>query len=115
MLSTNFEPIAAQLLSRLNRLRTKQQKVQFLAETISITPLYQRLLFDERLTSSEVACLYWAMQGKRTQETAKLLGVSQQTVKNYQHAILRKLHCSTIEQAVFRAIQLGVIQPGKFH
>ena len=61
------------------------------------------------LTRRESECLIWTARGKTVWETAKILKVSQDTVKTHLKNIFRKLDVTSKTQAVARAIALQEI------
>jgi DNA-binding CsgD family transcriptional regulator len=63
------------------------------------------LLFDQRLTLREKACLYQAALGKTIKETARFLGITPMTVSGHRTAILIKLQCHNMVQAVAMGIK----------
>lgn len=46
---------------------------------------------DRRLTLQERKCLYLASEGKEIKETARILGLSQRSIKFHQANIIKKL------------------------
>lgn len=64
-----------------------------------------------QLTPRELEVLKWAMIGKSAWEKSKILNCSESTINFHMCNIRRKFDASTVQQAVIRAIRLGVIQP----
>jgi DNA-binding CsgD family transcriptional regulator len=62
----------------------------------------KNLLGGKQLQPNEWRCLYWAAQGKSIHETAKILGLSFNTVRSYHDKIKEKLQCKKLIQAVYR-------------
>jgi DNA-binding CsgD family transcriptional regulator len=63
------------------------------------------------LSPRERECLTWLMQGERTKDIAQRLGLSAVAVDLYVRNARRKLGARTREQAVAKAILLGVLKP----
>lgn len=63
------------------------------------------------LTPREMECLKWAMIGKTSWETSKILCCSEATINFHMTNIRRKFGVSTRRQAVVKAISLGLITP----
>lgn len=64
------------------------------------------------LTPRELECLKWAMNGKSSWEMAKILRCSEAAVNFHMANIRRKFAVNTRQQAVVKAISLGLITPG---
>lgn len=67
---------------------------------------------EVRVTTRELECLKWTMDGKSSWEIAKILHCTESTVNFHMTNIRRKFEVSTRRQAVIKAIRLGVISPG---
>lgn len=63
------------------------------------------------LSPRERQCLQWLAKGSRNDRIADALGISQPTVKLHLQNARRKLRASTREQAIARAVYLGLIEP----
>lgn len=61
------------------------------------------------LSRREIECLKWASMGKTTWETARILAISERTVKFHLTGAAHRLDCSNKTHAVSRAIRLGLI------
>jgi len=61
------------------------------------------------LTPREQECLYWTSKGKTAWEAAVVLGISQATVQYHIQNAKRKLNVASKAEAVFKAIQEGLI------
>lgn len=64
-----------------------------------------------RLTDREKQCLLWAAEGKTTWETSHILGVSERTIIFHLQNAADKLKVVKRQQAVARAVSLGLISP----
>lgn len=64
------------------------------------------------LTPRELESLKWAMEGKSSWEISKILRCSEATVNFHFANIRSKFSVSTRQQAVVKAIRLGLISPG---
>ncbi|MGC2856015.1 LuxR family transcriptional regulator [Novispirillum sp. DQ9] len=64
-----------------------------------------------KLTAREKEVLYWAAEGKTSDETGVILSVAEKTVQYHMYNALRKLDCYTKPQAVAKAILMGLIRP----
>jgi DNA-binding CsgD family transcriptional regulator len=63
------------------------------------------------LTQREKECLLWATEGKTTWETSRILRISERTVTFHLQNVQGKLGVSNRQQAVARAVFLGIIEP----
>jgi DNA-binding CsgD family transcriptional regulator len=61
------------------------------------------------LTAREQECLYWAAQGHSTIETAEILGITNETVRQYIKQALKKLGARNKTQAIWLAHRLGYL------
>ncbi|MCC0059717.1 MAG: autoinducer binding domain-containing protein [Rhodobiaceae bacterium] len=66
---------------------------------------------DIYLTDRERDVLLWAAQGKTSEDTGNILGISRETVDEYIKVCLEKLDAANRTQAVVKAIYLGLIVP----
>lgn len=66
---------------------------------------------DVSLTARELECLQWAMQGKSSWEIAQILRRSEATVNFHVANAKKKFKVQTRQQAVIKAIKLGLIEP----
>lgn len=67
---------------------------------------------DIRLTLRELECLKWIMAGKSSWEISMILRCSEATVNFHISNIRIKFNVNTRQQAVVKAIRLGLIDPG---
>jgi len=63
------------------------------------------------LTNRERQCLLWATEGKTTWETSQILNISERTVIFHLKNVQEKLGVNNRQQAVARAVSLGIIEP----
>jgi len=63
------------------------------------------------LTGREKECLLWAAEGKTAWETAQILKISERTVIFHLQNAARKLKVVNRQQAVARAVSLGLLRP----
>lgn len=75
---------------------------------IGIPAIHQ---IKDPLTEREKDCLLWTADGKTSWETAKILGVSERTVKYHLQNACVKLNAVNRTQAIARAVSLGLIRP----
>lgn len=68
-----------------------------------------------RLTPRELEVLNWVMAGKSSWEISKITGCSEATVNFHMGNIRQKFNVNTRQQAVVRAISLGLITPEDHH
>lgn len=61
------------------------------------------------LTQRETECLSYIAAGKTNTEIAIILDLSEHTVRSYCRTLRLKLNCSTLAQAVAKAINIGII------
>lgn len=64
------------------------------------------------LTKCEMECLQWSMEGKSSLAISKILGCSESVVNFHMNNIRRKFSVNTRQQAVIRALHLGLITLG---
>jgi DNA-binding CsgD family transcriptional regulator len=64
-----------------------------------------------RLTDREKQCLLWAAEGKTSWETSHILGVSERTIVFHLQNAADKLNVVSRQQAVARAVSIGLISP----
>lgn len=64
-----------------------------------------------QLTDREQQCLLWAAEGKTTWETSRILRISERTVIFHLQNAAQKLNVVNRQQAVARAVSLGLIAP----
>ena len=63
------------------------------------------------LTGREKECLLWATEGKTAWETSQILSISERTVTFHLQNVQHKLGVNNRQQAVARAVALGIIEP----
>jgi len=63
------------------------------------------------LTGREKECLLWATEGKTAWETSQILSISERTVTFHLQNVQHKLGINNRQQAVARAVSLGIIEP----
>lgn len=61
------------------------------------------------LTPRELEALRWTMEGKTAWEVGAVLGISERTVVFHVNNAMRKLQCFSKQQAVLKALRLGLI------
>lgn len=73
-----------------------------------------RLLVEDpaqTVTPRERQCLLWCAEGKTARETGELLNITERTVTFHLRNVSAKLRVNSRQQAVARAVSLGVIEP----
>lgn len=81
--------------------------------------LHKRAIFElfgdkdpaPTLSPRELETLHWTALGKDYKDIAVILGISENTIRTYTRTIRYKLDCSTLTQAVAKAIKLKLIHP----
>ena len=68
-------------------------------------------LSKAELTDREKECLLWSAEGKTAWETAQILKISERTVIFHLQNAARKLKVVNRQQAVARAVSLGLLRP----
>lgn len=63
------------------------------------------------LRPREIECLSWAAEGKTAWEMARILAISERTVVFHLRNAVEKFGVNTRQQAVARAVRLGLITP----
>lgn len=108
------------ILRLLISYQKEHKKTDYLAKVISlaqkVAALYPHYLKEQlpeqpALTESELAVLRLIADGRSNQEIAELMQLSVNTIKAHCKHIAVKLQTSNRRQAVFRAIELGIIPP----
>jgi DNA-binding CsgD family transcriptional regulator len=62
------------------------------------------------LAAREIECLNWTMEGKAAWEVGVILGLAESTVVFYLRNAMRKLQCVSKQQAVAKALRLGIVR-----
>jgi LuxR family transcriptional regulator, maltose regulon positive regulatory protein len=107
----NFQPWRDEIMTRLCREAiTAGIEVDYVIRLASVHKLDISPLVSPNLTPKETETLTWVQEGKTTWEIAKILGVSQGTVKFHVGNILRKLGASSRPQAVAIALKAGLLK-----
>lgn len=65
---------------------------------------------DHGLTQMELVVLHWVAEGKSIRDTAAILGVHPQTVKNHRRLMLAKMNCSNSAHLVAVAYARGLLK-----
>ena len=73
----------------------------------------QTFKLEQQLTDREVECLFWAAQGKSSDDTAIILRIKKSTVECYRKSIKQKLNCTSMAHAIYEGVKRGYI--GAFH
>jgi LuxR family quorum-sensing transcriptional regulator LasR len=68
-----------------------------------------------RLTRRELEVLGWAMEGKSSWEISKIISCSEATINFHMANVRQKFNVNTRQQAVVKAIALGLIIPEDHH
>lgn len=71
----------------------------------------ERIKEEAHLTKRELECLKWATEGKSSWEISRILGCSEATVNFHISNIRFKFKVNTRQQAIVKAISLGLIIP----
>ncbi|MDQ0455521.1 helix-turn-helix transcriptional regulator [Rhizobium paknamense] len=61
------------------------------------------------VTTRERQCLYWVAQGKDHRDIAEILQITPHTARSYMKSARQKLGCTTIAQAVAKAMRYNMI------
>lgn len=61
------------------------------------------------LTSRELECLRWTMEGKTAWELGRILGIAEQTAVRHIHHAAKKLGCVNKHQAVLKVLRMRLI------
>lgn len=101
--------LAIELLEKIGNDSPTQAEIDFVESILLQIPVFQTPIFDSRLTSQEVSCLYGAAMGKTAQEIADSLNIQPQAVEQHRKEIKKKLACKTFAQAIFKGMQLGYL------
>jgi DNA-binding NarL/FixJ family response regulator len=108
----NLNFISRQLLLKLGNANPKARQLRVMRTFLStiVFPVEKTLMFDNKLTSREVACLLLASQGLTASAIANFMNIEVSTVKTYRKQIFTKLEVKTMAQAVFEGIRFGYIK-----
>lgn len=80
------------------------------AESFILNVIYEgKFYVDQNLSRKEILCLYWAAQGKSTQEIGEILHLAVGTIETYRKRILKKLKVKNMIQAVFTGLKYAHI------
>ena len=78
---------------------------------IKLHGITQFVFFDPPISDREKECLLWVAEGKTAWETGQILKIAERTVNFHINNVSTKLGAVNRQQAVARAITLGVIAP----
>lgn len=101
--------LAVDLIRNVGNKSPTKKQISLMESILSNITISHHIAFDKKLTHREIACLFWASQGKSADEIANILNISPQTVYSYQKEIKRKLSCTSMAHAVFLGIRYGHI------
>jgi ATP/maltotriose-dependent transcriptional regulator MalT len=85
-------------------------EVDYVTRLADIRNLQLEQLIPAKLSPKEMETLGWVQEGKKTWEIAKIMGVSEGTVKFHVGNILRKLGARSRTQAVAIALKAGLLK-----
>lgn len=85
------------------------KQMEIVVSFITVVIAENKFVMESRLSKKEMACLYWASQGKSAQETASLLYLSKATIETYRSRIKKKLKCRNMVQAVYEGMRISAI------
>jgi DNA-binding CsgD family transcriptional regulator len=71
--------------------------------------LLQARDIEAGLSAREIECISWSSAGKSLAETARLMGISERTVRFHRENIRIKLDTQTTMESVSKAVSLGLI------
>jgi len=103
----DLTPLALRLLKHFGNSVPTSQEVIDMKNLLSNITIQASVVLDKRLTPQETHCLLLAAHGKTSNQTAKLLNIGIETVRDYRKEIRRKLGCSTMAHAVYQGIRYG--------
>jgi DNA-binding NarL/FixJ family response regulator len=108
---SKFNPLAINILNKLG-IKNPTRGQQVLVEKLFVsTAVLQKISFSNELTPREAACLLLVAKGLTSEEIAELLGIKRTTVETHRRNILTKMSSTSLTQALYKAIQLGLIPP----
>jgi DNA-binding CsgD family transcriptional regulator len=94
---------------KLARLMGDLQLLSVHAQAAAVRLLLPAEQETPKLTPREIDILRWSMEGKSAWNVGEILGVSEHTVNFHLRNIFKKMNCSTKQQAVLKAMQLGLV------
>lgn len=105
----HLKSLAIELLAHLDNAHPTSKQVELMQSLLNNVSICHPVTFDKRLTEREITCLFLAVLGKTSQETAELLNLGSATVESHRKAIKRKLNCYSLAHAVFVGIRYGYL------
>jgi DNA-binding CsgD family transcriptional regulator len=109
-ISQYYNYLAIRLLEFMGNDSPTQEQINIIEEVIASSNASRiNLTFSSKLNDKEIACLYWAAQGKSSAQTAKIMRMSKSSVELYRKNIKKKLNCTNITQSVFEALKQGYL------
>lgn len=99
-----------ELLTTIAQLVGAQPSLTSSKPSSQSTPNYHRKTMPH-LTRRQLEVLDWVIQGKTNKEIAKLIGVSDETIKNHISAIFKALGVSSRTEAAIQASHWGLVLP----
>ncbi|MNH06427.1 Transcriptional activator protein LuxR [compost metagenome] len=66
---------------------------------------------QEALTDRETECLFWASEGKTSNEIACILGITERTVNYHLNQVTRKTGSMNRYQAIAKGVSSGILIP----
>lgn len=98
--------LAVKFLKRLLIHSSEAEQLNLLELLLNIIGnLPEELTSDERLSEQELECLYWLTHGCSQYQTATLMNIKRETVKEYQNRIQHKYDSRTISHTIYKSIQ----------
>lgn len=102
-----FKSLAIERLAFFGNTTPTNKQVEEMVFLLGHIGLSRKLLFDKRLSKREIDCLYHTALGKNVCESAKLLKISQDTIKKHRKSIKQKLRANSMANAVFLGTRYG--------
>lgn len=76
-------------------------------------PVVEPIDASVELSRRERQCIYWMSVGKHDSETARILGISVHTVREYLDSAKVKLHVETRPELSLKALAMGLLVPDR--
>lgn len=101
------------VLKKVGNTKPTKKQIAFMEDLIFTIGIEHKLLFDQKLTQTEIGCLRLIAMGKSAQDIANHLTIKKTTVDSHYKNIKKKLACKTMAQAVFEGLRFGYLTQKK--
>jgi DNA-binding CsgD family transcriptional regulator len=102
--------LSLEVLEKLGNKKPTQKQIDLMTTILTNVSIVSSLVFDQQLSKCETSCLYWAAMGKTEKETAELLNINSYTVQQHRQTVIKKLHCKSLAEAIFKGMRFVGLQ-----